>query len=292
MKVRFKQAFWAPALLASLAGCSGSDALLTKSGPTASQGPMGKIAVEDNRSAWQKMKDSVASTFGGPQQQTTKEADQVSLSKMQTPGPQLCVQLAQLHERSGNHAAAAEQYQRALKTDPNHLEALLGHARMNDRLGRFQQALPLYEEAVRKHPSSATAHNDLALCQTRQGNSAAAVATLTKAVNLQPKHPLYRNNLATVLVKLGRDQEAFGHLAAVHPPAVAHYNMGFLSRQAGKVDVARQHFAQAVQIDPSLAQAKLHLAQLDGAARPVLAQAPPTMGSAQPATATAPGSPR
>jgi tetratricopeptide (TPR) repeat protein len=155
MKVAIKQALWAPALLASLGGCGGSDALLAQRGAASSQGTLGKIAVEEERSPWQKMKDSVASTFGS-EKEPAKESDEISLNKMPASSPQLCVRFAQLHERSGNHAAAAEQYQRALKADPNHLDALLGFARMNDRLGRQQQALPLYEEAARKHPTSAT----------------------------------------------------------------------------------------------------------------------------------------
>lgn len=289
MKRSIKQALWAPALLAALAGCSGSDAVLTQSGPMASQGALGKIAVEDTRSPWQKMQDSVASAFGGEKEPApAKEADEVSLSKMPPANPDLSVRLAQVHERSGNHAAAADQYQRALKADANHLGALLGYARMNDRLGRFQQALPLYEEAARKHPGSATAHNDWAICLTNSGKPDAAVGVMTKAVNLQPDNALYRNNLATILVRLGRGQEAFQHLSTTHAPAVAHYNLGFLFRKAGNVPAAREHFALAAQADPSLEPAKQHLAELGGAAPPSMAQAPPGVGHVH-AHAAAPG---
>jgi tetratricopeptide (TPR) repeat protein len=274
MNVSIKHALWAPALLAALVGCGGSDAVLAQRGPTSSQGSLGKIAIEDNRSAWQKMKDSVASTLGSDDKPEVKEPDELSLSKTPALSPQLCVRCAQLHERSGNHAAAAEQYQRALQADPNHLDALLGYARMNDRLGRAQQALPLYEEAARKHAASATAHNDWAICLTNSGKPDAAVAVMTKAVNLQPANPLYRNNLATILVRLNRGGDALQHLSAVHPPAVAHYNLGYLFRRAGNTDAARQHFAQAVQADPSFAPAKHYLAELGGTGRPSVAQAP------------------
>jgi protein O-GlcNAc transferase len=292
MKVSIKQALWAPALLASLAGCGASDALLAQRGPASSQGSLGKIAVEDNRSPWQKMKDSVASTLGSDKESTAKESEEVSLNKMPPANPQLCVRVAQLHERSGNHAGAADQYQRALKADPNCLDALLGYARMNDRLGRYPQALPLYEEAARKHPTSATALNDWAICLTNSGKPDAAAAVMTKAVNLQPANPLYRNNLATILVRMNRGPEALQHLSAVHPPAVAHYNLGYLYRRAGNVEAARQHFALAVQADPSFAPAKQYLAELDGAPRPSLAQAPTVVGAAQAATTLPPGAPR
>jgi tetratricopeptide (TPR) repeat protein len=249
--------------------------------------------VEDNRSAWEKMKDSMSSTFGGSSKpEAPKESPEVSLNKMPPPNPQLAVTVAQLHERSGNYAGAAAQYQRALQADPNHLEALLGYARMNDRLGRLPQALPLYEEAARKHPTSATAHNDWAICLTNSGKPEAAVAVMTKAVTLQPGNPLYRNNLATILVRLGRDQEAFQQLAAVHPPAVAHYNLGYLLKRTGKIDEARQNFAQAVQLDPSLAPAKQCLAELGGGPQTAIAQAPLMTGAAQPVATALPGKPR
>lgn len=284
MKVSLKQALLAPALLApallaSFVGCSGPDALLAKRGPAASQGALGPIAVEDNRSWWDKTKDSVSSTFGGSKQETSQESSEVSLAKMPPAKPQLAVTVAQLHERSGNYAGAAGQYQRALQADPNHLEALLGYARMNDRLGRPAQALPLYEEAARKHPESATAHNDLAICLTNNGKAEAAAPVMAKAVTLQPTSPLYRNNLATILVRLGREQEAFQQLAAVHQPAVAHYNLGYLQKRLGKVDAARQSFAQAVQLDPSLAPAKQSLAELSGSPQPAIAGAPVMAGA-------------
>jgi tetratricopeptide (TPR) repeat protein len=290
MRASIKQALWAPALLAALGGCGSSDALLAQRGPTSSQGSLG--AIEDNRSAWQKMKARVGSRFGSEETPAAKESPEVSLSNMPPASPQLCVRLAQLHERSGNHAAAAEQYQRALKTDAACLDALLGYARMCDRVGRPQQALPLYEEAARKHPTSATALNDWAICLTNNGKADVAVGAMSKAVNLQPANALYRNNLATILVRMGRTPEALQQLAAVHPPAVAHYNLGYLLRRAGNVEGARQHFAQAVQVDPSFAPAKQHLAELGGGAPPSLAQGPPAGAAAQTAATVVPGGAR
>ena len=106
----------------------------------------------------------------------------------------------------------------------------MGFARMRDRLGEFDGAADLYKQATRRHPNRATAHNDLGMCCLRQNKPEEALAPLNKAVALDPKNPRYRNNLSTALVSLGRQDEALKHLSVVHPPAVAHYNLGYLLR--------------------------------------------------------------
>ena len=103
---------------------------------------------------------------------------------------------------------------------------------------------------------------------------------------IYPREGLPHNNLAVAYAMLGRDQEAFQQLVAVHPPAVAHYNLGYLLKRTGKVEEARQSFAQAVRLDPSLAPAKQCLAELGGGPQTALAQAPFLSEAAPPVTAT------
>lgn len=190
------------------------------------------------------------------------EDDPLALSKRPQEGPDLYVVLAQLHERSGNLNGAAEQYQRALAADPSHLGALLGFARLNDREGRFAQAEQLYQQATARHPQSAAAHNDLGLCLARQGKLPAAQQALGKAIELAPDRKLYRNNLALVLVEMGRPAEALRQLAAVDPPAVAHYNLGYLLSERNQIEAARFQFAKAAELDPTFAEAQHWLAML------------------------------
>ena len=57
--------------------------------------------------------------------------------------------------------------------------------------------------------------------------------------------------LRTVLAELGRTDEAFSHLKAVHTLPVAHYNLGTLLCRRGQTQEAAQQFAQAATLDPS-----------------------------------------
>ncbi|MBI1902475.1 MAG: tetratricopeptide repeat protein [Planctomycetia bacterium] len=215
-----------------------------------------------------KLADSVASPFVGEATDSGAESsasDSLSLSKPVKPSPGLYVAIAQAAERSGNLAGAGEQYRRALNLDANHLDALLGLARLNDRQNNFEEANKFYAEAAKRHPQVAAAHNDRGLCLARQGKLEDSVACLAQAVTLQPDRALYRNNLATVLVHLGRPDAALKHLVSVQPKPIAHYNLGVLLAQQNQLQLAAEHFRTAAQLDPTLEPARQWAARLASA---------------------------
>jgi Flp pilus assembly protein TadD len=214
----------------------------------------------------------------------TKADDAVSLSsKPKDIGAEVYLSLARMHENRGDFNTAINQYRKALEVAPKDLTTLVSLARLYDRQGQFDQAEELYQRAVKAHPNSAVALNDQGLCYARQNKLSESLAALQKAVKIEPDKAMYRNNLASVLVESGRNPEAFDQLAAVNPPAVAHYNMGYLLYQRKQHEAAAQHFARAVEADPSMAAARQMLAQLDparpasgpSAARIAEANAPP-----------------
>jgi len=183
-------------------------------------------------------------------------------SGLKQPNVDLYLAAAHVYERGDNPAGAIHQYHRALKTEPHHLQALLGIAHVYDRQGKTEQATKFYHQAVEHHPESAAAHNDLGLCHARSGRFEQSAASLARAVELAPEKKLYANNIAKVLVELGRTDEALKYLARVHPPAVAHYNLGYVLQSRGRGEEAARHFARALQIDPGMQEAKAWLARL------------------------------
>jgi tetratricopeptide (TPR) repeat protein len=201
--------------------------------------------------------------------------------------PELYVGLAQMSHRGGNVPQARELYQKALAKNPNCLDALLGAARMEDREGRFDVALMLYQRAAAAHPRSATALNDLALCHARRGELTAARQILEQAVRLDPQKALYRNNVAKVLIEMNDQQSAMNHLAAVHPPAAAHYNMAALLAERGRQAEAGHYLSEALAIDPQMEPARTLLAQQSGATS-VASAAPAATAAASQGLATQP----
>lgn len=183
--------------------------------------------------------------------------------------PELHVALAQMSHRSGQVDQARQHYQKALSMDPQHLDALLGAARMEDREGRLDVAQMLYQRAAKAHPKNATAQNDLALCYARRGDLPTAARILDQAIRIEPRKALYRNNAAKVLVEMNQVKPAMDHLAAVHTPAVANYNMAVLLNERGRGEEAVPFLAQAISLDPTMQPAHEMLAQLTAPAPPV-----------------------
>jgi Tfp pilus assembly protein PilF len=167
-----------------------------------------------------------------------------------------------MSEQRGDIAQARQHYQQAMRQWPSQPDLLRGAARMEDRLGQFSVAEDLYRQAVAAKPDDAGALNDLGLCLARQGKLDQSAQVLEQAIHLQPEKALYRNNAATVLVEMRQDQRAIGHLAAVHGPAAAQFNMGSLLVQRNRVAEAEPYFEQALDINPDMKEASAALAQL------------------------------
>ncbi len=197
---------------------------------------------------------------------TTTEIDPISVyNKTKPADAEFFSGVARLKERSGDTAAAAEFYNKALAVDPAHLPSQLGLARMHDRQGNLELAIKHYQQAVAKNPRSAAAHNDLGLCYARARQLEPSVEALGRAVELMPDKALYRNNISTVLVEMGRTDDALRHLSHVHGEAVAHYNVGYLLNQRGRSAEALSQFQLALQADPTLDAARGWVEQLGSA---------------------------
>lgn len=173
-----------------------------------------------------------------------------------SPTAKLHVEMARMLGRSGEEGGAEIHYREALKLSPHSLEAQLGYARLLVARGEPQQACGWFERAHQEHPDSATACNDLGLCYAECGRTLDALAAVQRAIDIQPEEIRYRNNLARLLVAENQTEEAILALLAVHPPAVAHYNAGYLLQSHGKRAAAAAQFQQAASLDPSLVAAQ------------------------------------
>jgi tetratricopeptide (TPR) repeat protein len=204
----------------------------------------------------------VASAFNGDK---AKPTDSLSLDTPTGPATaQFFISMSQLAERQGNIKQARAQLQQGLAKWPRDVELLRAAARMEDRQNNLQLAESLYEKAVATNPQHAGALNDLGLCLARQGKLEQSAQKIEQAINLQPDKALYRNNAATVLVEMHQDQRALAHLSAVHGPAESNYNLGQLLVDRGRPHEAITYFQRAVELDPSMQQAQLAIAQLNG----------------------------
>jgi len=198
------------------------------------------------------------------QTQIPAQLDPISLEFASgPPNAKFYVSMAKISDKGGNAQQAKLLYQKAETLEPNYLPALLGLARLEDRQGHLDQAIQVYQKAITAHPQDTTALNDLAICYARKNQLETSLDLLEQAVRLKPDKPLYRNNIAKVLTELNRPEEALVHLAVVHPPAIAHYNLGVLLAQRGRKEEATRYLAMATDIDPKMQAARLLLGQLN-----------------------------
>lgn len=208
----------------------------------------------------------IATSITGNNATATNPAnDSIGLATPTGPAtPEFHISVAQVAERQGNIQQARSQLQQGLAKWPTDVELLRAAARMEDRQGNLQLAEQLYQKAVSTNPQNAGAMNDLGLCLARQGKLEQSVQSIEQAINLQPTKSLYRNNAATVLVEMHQDQRALAHLSAVHGPAESNFNIGQLLVDRGRPHEAVTYFGRALELDPSMQQAQLAIAQLNG----------------------------
>jgi tetratricopeptide (TPR) repeat protein len=188
--------------------------------------------------------------------------DPTSLSAAAKPTPKLHVAMARLWEQSGKVQQAEQHYQQALALDASYLDALIGYARLKDRQGEMVTATRLYQQATQAHPNNPSVFNHLGLCLARRRMFNESLAALDRAVRLAPEKHLYRNNIAMVLVETARLDQAVAHLKAVQSEAVAYYNVGYILKEKGDLQLAARFFAQAARKDPGLAEARVWLIQV------------------------------
>jgi len=259
--------FWLLAIVGLMAsGCAGKTSSGVASAVNQPSGgglntPMAPIAKEEPKGVG-KLVSGVKSAVKSSGSQPVTSSDPLSVQNRTEPNVELFVVMAQMHERSGNLAAAEEQYKRALEKEPKSLDALVAYARMQDRQGNFTEADKLYRKAIEYHPQDATARNDYGLCLARQDRLDQAAGMLQSACQLKPDEVRYRNNLAMVLVELNQLEEAYLQLTDVHKPAVAYYNVGYLLVQRKQYGAARHHFEQALKFQPDFPEASHWLATL------------------------------
>lgn len=240
----------------------------TNSSLPGSNAQMGAAAAASPFAA---MSTSFKKWSGSGSDPATPPDDPISLdTKPKQLSPELYVQIAHMHEAKGDFATAIKQYEQALKVAPKNTQVLVELGRAYDRKGDIAKAIETYQQAIKVDPRFALAHNDLGLCYARQNDLARARESLNKAVALAPTSKLYRNNLATVLVSARQYNEAYEQLVAVHPPAIAQYNLGILANRKGDKTEAMSRFQQAASLDSNLAQASKMIDKLNG----VAAQAP------------------
>jgi tetratricopeptide (TPR) repeat protein len=156
--------------------------------------------------------------------------------------------MAESLEAQERRAAAEQEYEAALRVNPELHEALIGLARLQRLRLDCEHAVDLYLRADRLRPSFEAAYG-LGSCQLRQGQFGAALASLEQAVARDASAAHAWVALASARLGAGRAAEAVTALEraiALEPEmGEAYYTLGRVYQAIGNVAGAREAYERA-----------------------------------------------
>ena len=140
--------------------------------------------------------------------------------------PQTYVELGNVELLKGNVMKALELYDKALKLDPNNIDAWNNKGYLLTNLGKPEDGLACCEKATELDPSRGMAWNNKGFAQYRLGRIPDARRSFEKAIEVEEKL------------------------------ALSWYNLGILVGNQGGIDEAIHYFDKALEIDPTFEMAK------------------------------------
>lgn len=172
--------------------------------------------------------------------------------------PEALAYAVKLHQ--GRYLNAAEEiYQRILKADPNHPDALHYLGVVSHQLGKHPDSVALIRRAIELQPTYVDAYNNLGNVLLEQGMLAEAEQMYRKVIEMRPRSAEAYNNLGVALKEQQRYQEAleaYRQAIALNPGyADAWHHMGNVLRKQGNIEEALTAYRQAILLKPQHADA-------------------------------------
>jgi predicted O-linked N-acetylglucosamine transferase (SPINDLY family) len=157
---------------------------------------------------------------------------------------------ARQQHRAGRLDEAERVYQRVLKAEPTHLEALIGLADVLEALGRNAEGIEALEWALARTPDSAPLHGRLADALQAQGDLARAIEAYRRAIALGADLAGVWWGLGCALATVGDHApavESFRRQVAIQPDnGMARLNLGKSLFELGQVDPALEAFRRSL----------------------------------------------
>ena len=161
---------------------------------------------------------------------------------------------------------ATNLFEDELRINPAEAHYNLGYALL--RKGRTSEAMDQYEQALRINPDYAEVHNNLASALVMTGRPSEAIDQCKEALRIDPTYAHAHNNLGNALAQTGRASEAIDHYQQtlrMNPnSADAHSNLGAALAQMGRIFEAIEELKAAVRINPDNIDARNNLIYVEG----------------------------
>lgn len=155
-------------------------------------------------------------------------------AKIDASAPAVFVSLAKIHEATGKHDLAVQEFERALALDPRNADALGGLALAYEHAGRLAEAETIYKQAIDLQPDYWDGYERLGNFYDEHNNHQGAIEEYKKAIALTPDNGQVYVNLGGAYVNLGdatmypEAERAFKKSIDIAPTSPGYANLGYL----------------------------------------------------------------
>ena len=166
--------------------------------------------------------------------------------------PAVYVTLGRIHDGTGKHDLAVQEFQHALALHPRNADALLGMARVYESVARFADAESTFKEAAALRPDYWDGYSTLGLFYLRRQRYEDARAQFRHVLELTPDNAQTYANLGIVYLNLQKPAEAenaFKKSIELSPGYAAYANLGFLYYQQNRYAESAAMTEKALQIN-------------------------------------------
>jgi tetratricopeptide (TPR) repeat protein len=170
------------------------------------------------------------------------------------------------YQKLGDLNEARAAYYRALKLRPGFPAALDGVARSYESQARIEEAVDHYRQAILSNKGYAPAYTNLGNLYMREDRMQEAVRLLEEAVTIRPDYAPGFNRLAVAYGRMKLSNQAVATVQRaieLEPGSPFHYEtLGQLQLAQRYLSGAEQSFRKALDIEPTLAEARMGLAEV------------------------------
>ncbi len=148
--------------------------------------------------------------------------------------PSTYVALAKIHQLTGNHGLAVQEFQRAIDLDPKDADALVGMAHAYESAGRIPDAEATYTKAAQLRPDDWMGYNELGMFYDRVGRPLDAILQYRRALELAPDNAGLYSNIGSAYLNSGdpqmltKSEETLKESVAISPTFEPYGNLGVL----------------------------------------------------------------
>ncbi|QSV71128.1 MAG: tetratricopeptide repeat protein [Aphanizomenon flos-aquae KM1D3_PB] len=159
----------------------------------------------------------------------------------------------------GDKQGAIEDYNQAIKFNPNLAQPYYNRGNVRNELGDKQGAIEDYNQAIKINPNDAQAYNNRGFVRAELGDKQGAIDDYNQAIKINPNLAQAYNNRGNARAELGDKQGAiddYNQAIKINPNyANAYYNRGVVRSELGDKQGAIDDFNLAIKINPNDANA-------------------------------------